>query len=522
MRAALYTRVSTKEQVAGYSLADQMRALREHAKERGYKIVAEIEDAGHSGGYLERPGIDRVRDLVAAGGVDIVLAQDADRITREPGDRSVLDLEAERRGCKWVALDDWGDDSHEGQLLKFIKGWMAKGERSKIAERMQRGKRQRAREGKIVPAGRPPLGFEYTGASYRIDEPNMIRVRRIFALAAGGENLWRIKKTFEGEGIPTPGSTYRGPSRFWNPNTLRRIIKRDEYLAHGPDDIQGLVAAGQLTETVAAALDPTKSYGISWYNRHHSSGTGNRRLKGEEKPRSEWIAVPVPDAGIPREHVEKARANLTGERAARADNRFWELSGFAFCKCGCKLVARVTHKNGHSYPYYVCSRYMRDGCEHGKWTRADKLEHEVYWALRNVQPQDLEAQIQTLIDRERSPEGEIKAAHAVLEDVARQRVKLQTMAARDLISLDELEVHIEGLNNRRRAAEGQIANLQNTSERVERLRLMQRKPILMVVGQTEDMRRGYYDDLELRVEVDKGDVKICGIFGSQNVPSTST
>jgi site-specific DNA recombinase len=157
MRAALYTRVSTKEQVAGYSLADQMRALREHAKERGYEIVAEIEDPGHSGGYLERPGIDRVRSLVAAGGVDIVLAQDADRITREPGDRSVLDLEAERRSCKWMGLDDWGDDSHQGQLLKFIKGWMAKGERSKIAERMQRGKRQRAREGKIVPAGRPPL-----------------------------------------------------------------------------------------------------------------------------------------------------------------------------------------------------------------------------------------------------------------------------------------------------------------------------------------------------------------------------
>lgn len=40
MRAVLYTRVSTKEQVAGYSLADQMRALGEHAKERGYEIVA--------------------------------------------------------------------------------------------------------------------------------------------------------------------------------------------------------------------------------------------------------------------------------------------------------------------------------------------------------------------------------------------------------------------------------------------------------------------------------------------------
>jgi site-specific DNA recombinase len=522
MRAALYSRVSTKEQVDGYSLSDQMRTLRMHAKDHGYEIVAEIEDAGHSGAYLERPGMDRVRDLVAAGGVDIVLAQDADRITREPADRSVLDLEAERHGCRWVALDDWGDDSHEGQLLKYLKGWMAKGERSKIAERMQRGKRQRAREGKIVPAGRPPLGYEYVGGTYRIDESNMVLVRRIFSLAAGGMSLWRIKKTFESEGILTPGSTYKGPSRYWNANTIRRIIKRDEYLAHGPEDIQGLVAAGQLTPTVAATLRSDRSYGISWYNRHHTSGTGNRRLKGEEKPRSEWIAVPVPDAGIPREQVEKARANLKGERAPRADNRFWELSGHLFCKCGVKLVARVTHKNGHSYPYYVCSRHVRDGCEHGKWMRADRLEHEVYWALRNVQPQDLYAQIQTLIDRERSPEAEIKAAHAVLEDVARQRVKIQTMAARDLITLDELEVHLDGLDNRRRAAQEQIEVLQSTSERVERLRLMQRNPILTLMGQTEDMRRDYYTDLELRVEVDKGDVNICGVFGSQSIAPTST
>jgi site-specific DNA recombinase len=87
MRAALYTRVSTKDQIEGYSLRDQVRALREHAKDHGYEIVAEIEDAGYSAAYLERPGMDRVRDLVAAGGADVVLAQDADRITREPGDR---------------------------------------------------------------------------------------------------------------------------------------------------------------------------------------------------------------------------------------------------------------------------------------------------------------------------------------------------------------------------------------------------------------------------------------------------
>jgi outer membrane murein-binding lipoprotein Lpp len=197
------------------------------------------------------------------------------------------------------------------------------------------------------------------------------------------------------------------------------------------------------------------------------------------------------------------------------------LAGFAFCSCGCKLVARVTKKNHHTYPYYVCSRYMRDGCEFGAWTNADRLEHEVYWALRNIQPQDLQAQIQALVEKERQPEAEIKAATAVLEDVARQRLRYQEMAARDLISLSELEAHIGGLESRRRAAQEQIDAAQTISERVKRLKLMQLNPILEVMGQTREMRTDYYRDLHLRVETNRRDVKISGIFGSQKVAPTS-
>src|SRR4051794_21012305 len=128
-RAILYARVSTDEQArSGYSLAQQIEALREYAVREGYEVFEEIIDPGQSGAYLERPGFDRVRDLVQAGSVSLVLAQDADRITRDPGHRAFLDDEFERLGARLVALDDWGDDTHEGQLLKFLKGWVSKGE----------------------------------------------------------------------------------------------------------------------------------------------------------------------------------------------------------------------------------------------------------------------------------------------------------------------------------------------------------------------------------------------------------
>jgi site-specific DNA recombinase len=83
--AVLYARVSTDEQArSGYSLAQQIEALREYAAREGYEILEEVQDAGQSGASLERPGMDRVRDLVAVGGVAVVLAQDRDRIAREP------------------------------------------------------------------------------------------------------------------------------------------------------------------------------------------------------------------------------------------------------------------------------------------------------------------------------------------------------------------------------------------------------------------------------------------------------
>jgi site-specific DNA recombinase len=82
--------------------------------------LEEIRDEGWSGAYLERPGLDHVRDLVEGGEVRVVVAQDADRITREPAHRAFLDGEFERFGTRLVALDDWGDDSHEGELLKYL------------------------------------------------------------------------------------------------------------------------------------------------------------------------------------------------------------------------------------------------------------------------------------------------------------------------------------------------------------------------------------------------------------------
>jgi site-specific DNA recombinase len=153
-RAILYARLSTDEQArSGYSLAQQLEALREYASREGLQVLEEVSDPGQSGASLERPGMDRVRDLVAAGGVSVVLAQDRDRFAREPAYHYLLRREFDEHRTKIRALNDRGDESPEGELTDGILDQLAKFERAKTAERSRRGscaKRGRARSSRAT------------------------------------------------------------------------------------------------------------------------------------------------------------------------------------------------------------------------------------------------------------------------------------------------------------------------------------------------------------------------------------
>src|SRR5688500_12183178 len=181
-RAVLYARVSGDEQVKkGYSLADQRGALREWCSEIGYEIVDEVQDRGFSGAYLERPGLDRVREMVTAGEVEAVEVLFRDRIARGVY-AQLLSEEFRQYGARLVALNSRGDDSPDGELGDNILDVIAAWERKKIAERMNRGKRRKAKEGKIVAGPRPNFGFRFNEErdGYLIDEERIAVIRRIF------------------------------------------------------------------------------------------------------------------------------------------------------------------------------------------------------------------------------------------------------------------------------------------------------------------------------------------------------
>jgi site-specific DNA recombinase len=62
MRLAIYARVSTEEQREGQTINSQIAELERFARDKAWVIAGIYKDEGWSGGIMERPDLDRLRD----------------------------------------------------------------------------------------------------------------------------------------------------------------------------------------------------------------------------------------------------------------------------------------------------------------------------------------------------------------------------------------------------------------------------------------------------------------------------
>src|SRR5215212_3919855 len=529
-RAILYARVSTDEQArSGYSLAQQLEALRAYAAREGYEVLEEVSDPGQSGASLERPGLDHARDLVAAGGVAVVLAQDRDRFAREPAYHYLLRREFEEHGTKIRALNDRGDDSPEGELTDGILDQLGKYERAKISERSRRGKLQKARQGKVVAGPRPPYGFRYNDArdNYVVDPEKMRVIERIFRMVgAEGYTMNATRLAFNREGVQPPSG-----GMFWSPKYVREAIRDDVYRSHTYEEVAALVSPD-----VAARLDPTKRYGIWYFNRRRyvskqvsvngPEGRSYRRTtKVFDKPRAEWIAVPVPESGIPREWVDAAREAIKdNQRQIANGDRFWELSGgVLYCaECGCRMTVHATldSRNGRHYCYYRCPTRGRHGlqklCINGKHHRAAEAEAAVWDLVSGLlkDPERLRVGLDEMIEQERSgmrgdPDQEAASWLERLSEVETERRGYLRFAAKGHMTDEELDEALAELEETRVTAEEELATIRGRKKILEELE-QDRDALLESYAQmtpegldalTPEQRRQVYGMLQLKVEV---------------------
>jgi DNA invertase Pin-like site-specific DNA recombinase len=174
--AAIYARVSSEQQREERTIASQTAALIEFAKSHDLEVPREwvFEDEGYSGASLERPGLERIRDLAAEGQIQAVLVHAPDRLSRKYAYQVLLIEEFARQGVETLFVKAPQSTSPEDQLLIQFQGMIAEYERAQILERSRRGKRHRARSGEVSVLSGAPYGYRYisegVGAAGRTQE----------------------------------------------------------------------------------------------------------------------------------------------------------------------------------------------------------------------------------------------------------------------------------------------------------------------------------------------------------------
>ena len=202
--AAIYTRVSSNQQREAHTIASQTAALVEWAMTLDLRVPQEwiFEDDGYSGATLERPGLERVRDLAAAGDIQVVLVHSPDRLSRKYAYQVLLIEEFGRHGVETRFHNGPSSATAEDQLLVQFQGMIAEYERAQILERSRRGKLHRARAGEISVLGGAPYGYRYirkredSPAAYVVVEAEARVVRDVYEhyivslrLAGRGEKI---------------------------------------------------------------------------------------------------------------------------------------------------------------------------------------------------------------------------------------------------------------------------------------------------------------------------------------------
>lgn len=168
-RVVIYARVSTKEQHP----ENQLIALRDYAKNRGWAVVKEFTDQGISGAKESRPALNSLMDFARKRKADIVLCWRFDRFARSS--RHLLNTLEEFRtlGIDFVSFTESIDTSTAAGAMVFaMVAAIAEFERALIRERVLAGLQRARGQGKKL--GRPllapnqdPKALRATGMSLR-------------------------------------------------------------------------------------------------------------------------------------------------------------------------------------------------------------------------------------------------------------------------------------------------------------------------------------------------------------------
>jgi DNA invertase Pin-like site-specific DNA recombinase len=222
-KAIGYVRVSTAEQVNGFGLDVQRKAVRDYCKAQGLQLVAIHSDEGISGsnGLDTRQGLATALALIERHEADVLVVYRLDRLARDLLLQETTMARLRAAGASVLSVTEPDIDSEDGTrvLVRQVLGAIGQYERTLIRGRMMAGKAQKVAGGGYG-GGRPAFGYRAQDGGLVPDEREQEAVVLARQLRAQGLSLRAIGARLEAAGYrPKVGER-------WQPTQVNRLVQR--------------------------------------------------------------------------------------------------------------------------------------------------------------------------------------------------------------------------------------------------------------------------------------------------------
>jgi len=419
MRAAIYIRVSTKEQAQeGFSVSAQKNRNTSFCDSQGWEIYDYYIDDGVSAKDMDRAELQRMLKDARQKKFDVIVVYKLDRLTRSVLDLHKILAELDQYGIKFKSVTEVYDTTTAtGRLFITLVAALAQWERENLAERVYFGMEEMALQGK-KPGGSVCYGYKLVGNGLIVpDEFQSQVVKTIFDMYERNHGIRPIQLFLEGAKIPPP-------QKHWSTTTINYILRNPFYIGK-----------------------------IRWNLRRRNKGKTNKEIivPGQHQPiisETQFYRV--------QKILDKRRS--FAPVAATSDFMF---SGILKCgKCGYSMSGTSRKYKSVRTKYYACVNRQKNFKCDMPYVREDVLEREL---IKHIQKRielyenEIDSQEITGELENDTTEDKIAELQRQLERLEMRKKKFQIMYADGEISREDYKKRMDEIYS----LEGQLAELLN-------------------------------------------------------------
>ena len=350
-----YVRLSRDDERKNYSsIENQKLIIRQYAKSQNMNIDCWFEDDGVSGYRFDRPQFQKMMAALSTfdspNAIDTILVKDFSRLGRHNAKVLLLLDEFQKKGCRFIAVDDNYDSNTPDDDIIGIKTWYNERYIKDTSKKIRRVLNAKQKNGSLL--SQVPFGYQRCERNRQfieiVPEESKI-VILIYNLYQQGMGYRKLAQFLNECGTPTPSlmryghdcekksSSKRYIALTWSDSMVKEILNNDFY---------------------------TGIYRLHKRERRLIHGTDLR------VPKEEQFLFPSHHPAIIPPSVFSNVQQLKRERIRGKERIFSSscnsspssFSRLLICKdCGCPMIP-ITRKNKNSVrKYYICSTYNRKG-----------------------------------------------------------------------------------------------------------------------------------------------------------------